>query len=248
MNSINNLAVFVDNNIDKLNVDDQKYIKSLCALAPREVARCLKEGDVKGALVIKDKVEAVRNYLKKKNAKLEYLNQMAVCTLDCIRSIGAWLDENIPEEGGGVARHNSRVMPRYVDIGIHPQSGWRYKMISRYPEEKYQSWKAKIITPDGDENIATEDKTAWITFNALYNLARPPKDNGHEPLHSNPAIAEFYEVQNQYRNALATLANKLMNNPPDPGVLNSVIEQISLTRIVMNKIISVLKKVKEAAR
>jgi hypothetical protein len=153
-------------------------------------------------------VEAVRNYLKKKNAKLEYLNQMAVCTLDCIRSIGAWLDENINEKGGGdhIGMHSDVV---WEDTGIHPSIGLHYKIVSRYPGDKYEEWIAKITHPrpvksEEDEiemQMDIEDETGWITLNALYNLARPPKPpENHKSI---PKEAKrFYMAMRLFRKAI----------------------------------------------
>ena len=128
--------------------------------AKRELALATNIDEIK---LIRDKAEALRQYIKQQGASLEMQNQAAEIKLRAERRAGEILAEQIPHEGGRPEKPSHDVIvstPKLSELGITPKESSRWQLEASVPEEQFEQHIAEI-----------KDKKEELTSAGLRELA-----------------------------------------------------------------------------
>lgn len=148
------------------------------------IAQCKTVEDVKA---IRDKAEAIRNYLRQQNASREAQNDAAEIKLRAERRLGDLLVEQ--KATGERRRHGERARrgsvqplpPTLRDLGVEKTAAARWQRVCKIPVPKFESYITRTRDrPDGE--ITTADLLRLYGNEVRYreriaNLARIAKGN-----------------------------------------------------------------------
>ena len=122
---------------------------------------------------IRDKAEALRQYIRQQGESLEMQNQAAEIKLRAERRAGEMLRETELQDGGDAMRARSQdvtevLRPRLEDLGISKMQSHRWQTEASLPDEDFEKYVAET-KQSGDE----------LTSIGLYNLARQEANQPH---------------------------------------------------------------------
>jgi hypothetical protein len=167
MNETNVLAVY-DAAIHKtyeLDIPDKARAEALGQALLKEVAFCLQEDNIQGAIELKNKMGASLKYIQGlvKHKKIDLLtyNTLASYDLRSTRDIGGWLDVHIDHTPGNPKREYT-----WAIVEIPHQTGLEWILVSRMGAERFEEW----IAPYLDGNV---DKWEQLYYQRLFNHLRP---------------------------------------------------------------------------
>lgn len=154
--------------------------------ARRELALANSIDEVKG---IRDKAEAIRQYIKQQKGSFEMQNQAAEIKLRAERRAGELLGDMERNKGGEWEHREHQLQdvtsaPKLEELGISKIQSHRWQTEAQYPEEKFERYVAE-----------TKDKGEELTSVALYSLAKGiphiARNNGNNEWYTPSNIIEL---------------------------------------------------------
>lgn len=127
----------------------------------RDIEAAKAIGDIQGLKEAKDKLDAIREILRKQKAEFATQNAAAEASLRYKRGLGEILDEIIQHQGGRPTDKLSHDATVLEDIGITRSDSSRWQMISHLPEQIFE------------QHIATcNERKEELTFAGLLQVAK----------------------------------------------------------------------------
>jgi len=110
--------------------------------ARRELALASSIDEVK---TIRDKAEAIRQYIKQQKGSFEMQNQAAEIKLRAERRAGEMLGEREKHKGAATPLHDERALalPKLKELGISEIQSHRWQLEAEIPEEKFEQFIAE---------------------------------------------------------------------------------------------------------
>ena len=99
---------------------------------------------VEEAKDIRDKAEAVRQYVKQAGLGLEAQNECADIKLRAERKGGELLGEMELSKGAATLSHDVTALPTLSELGIGRMQSSRWQLIASLPEETFEAYIAEV--------------------------------------------------------------------------------------------------------
>ena len=137
--------------------------------AKRELALASSIDEVK---LLRDKAEALRQYIKQQGASLEMQNQCAEIKIRAERKAGELLGKQV-SAGNPQLLHDVIIAPKLSELGITPMQSHRWQLEATVPDEEFEQFVTEIkseggeLTSSGFRRFASKLRIAEIDYPPL---------------------------------------------------------------------------------